>query len=50
MSAIVLLLYCCMLVLPLAATAEDPYERLARAKSLKCQFSVGMSGAGRTEF
>ena len=44
MPVLVLLFYCCMLVLPLAATADDPYERLARVKSLKCQFSAGMSG------
>ena len=44
MPVIVLLLCCSMFVLPLAATAEDPYERLARVKSLKCKFDAGMSG------
>ena len=47
MLIMALLLYCCMFVLPLTATAEDSYERLAGVKNLKCQFGVGMSGDAR---
>jgi hypothetical protein len=44
MRVIVLLLCCCMFVLPLAAAEQDPYEHLAKVKSLRCQFAEGMSG------
>ena len=44
MHIIVLLLYCCMFVLPLAAAAQDPFEQLIKAKSLKCHFGAGSVG------
>src|SRR5215510_3602904 len=44
MQMMVLLLYCCVLFLPLAAAEQSPFQRLGKAKSLKCHFGAGRVG------